>query len=156
MRVWRLVRERHATTAFSGEGARLFSGRWNSAGTSMVYTSLSLSLAVVEVFVHLNKSQAPDDMVSVAADLPIDATYMEEEKTAMLLRLPSDWRREGHRELQQIGDDWIASKQSLHLLVPSVAVRGEWNVLINPLHPDAKKTSIVATEPFHFDERMFK
>ena len=34
---WRLVRQRHAATAFSGEGARIFEGRWNSAGVPVVY-----------------------------------------------------------------------------------------------------------------------
>ena len=49
---WRIVKEKHATTAFSGEGARIFEGRWNSAGVRMVYCSEHLSLAALEILVH--------------------------------------------------------------------------------------------------------
>jgi RES domain-containing protein len=155
MRVWRIVRERHATSAFSGEGARRFAARWNSAGTPMVYTSTSLSLAMIEVFVHLRKDQIPDDLVSIEADIPIDETKIEQDKTFTLLRLPTDWKSEGNTELQGIGDEWITSSASLHLFVPSVPVKGEWNVLLNPAHPDANRIRQLAMEPLHFDERMF-
>jgi len=156
MRVWRICKQRHVATAFSGEGARLFAARWNSVGTPLVYTSLSLSLAVVEVFVHIKKGQAPDDLMSIEASLPVDETRIEEEKSMMLSRLPPDWRREGHPVLQKIGDEWVASKRSLALPVPSVVVDGEWNVLVNPEHPDAARIKVDTAKPFHFDTRMFQ
>lgn len=53
-RAWRIVKEKHAATAFSGEGARLYGGRWNSVGTSLVYTSGTKALAALESLVHLN------------------------------------------------------------------------------------------------------
>ncbi|MGA9671505.1 MAG: RES family NAD+ phosphorylase, partial [Terracidiphilus sp.] len=70
MLVWRLCRERYAGEAFSGHGARLYGGRWNSAGTPMVYASSSLALAAIELFVHLEPNQQPADLVSIAAELP--------------------------------------------------------------------------------------
>src|SRR6478672_8818937 len=70
MRIWRLSKARFANSAFSGEGARLFEGRWNFAGVPMVYTSTSLALAAIEFFVHLDPSVAPDDLVSVCAGIP--------------------------------------------------------------------------------------
>ena len=42
---WRIVKSRYASTAFDGEGARLYGGRWNSSGTRMVY---SLESAVAD------------------------------------------------------------------------------------------------------------
>ena len=49
---WRIVKERHVASAFSGEGARIFEGRWNSAGVRMVYCSEHISLAALEILVH--------------------------------------------------------------------------------------------------------
>jgi RES domain-containing protein len=54
MKAWRIIQRRHAKTAFSGEGARLYGGRWNSPGIPMVYVAQSQSLAVLEVLVHLD------------------------------------------------------------------------------------------------------
>ncbi len=122
----------------------------------MVYTSLSLSLAVVEVFVHLKKYQAPEGLVSLLADLPVDAAEIEAGKLRVVSGLPDDWRQEGHPAPREIGDEWILSKRSLALPVPSVVVDGEWNMLVNPAHPDAAKIVIGPAKPFHFDERMFR
>ena len=70
MRIWRICRARFADEAFSGQGARRFGGRWNSPGVPMVYSSSSLALAAMELFVHLEPNQQPDDLVSIAALLP--------------------------------------------------------------------------------------
>jgi RES domain-containing protein len=155
MKVWRISKRRHAATAFSGEGARLASGRWNPVGVPMVYTSSSLSLAVVEVFVHLDAPEAPD-FVSIAADLPVDEANLQSEKQSVLFKLPDDWRKIGHPLLRQMGADWIASGRSLAMPVPSAVVDGEWNILINPAHPNAASIKLELPKPFSFDARMFK
>ena len=155
MKVWRISKRRHAATAFSGEGSRLAAGRWNPAGVPMVYTSSSLSLAVVEVFVHLDAPVAPE-FVSIMAGLPVDEESIEIEKKAVLVVLPDDWRQVGHPLLRQIGAEWIASGRSLAMPVPSAVVDGEWNILINPAHPDAARITPSRPKPFHFDQRMFR
>lgn len=154
MRVWRICNARHAETAFSGEGSRLFSGRWNAPGVAMVYAATSLSLASIEVFVHLGPEDTPEHLVSIEANLP----DLEEATCARidLLRLPPGWRNERHPDLPQIGSDCVRSQRSLALMVPSVAVDGEWNVLLNPSHPDAAGIKIADPKPFHFDARMFR
>jgi RES domain-containing protein len=119
----------------------------------MAYTSLSLSLAVLEVFVHMPKAAEPDDYVAVMAELPVDASAMER---LDMRTLPNDWKQVDSPATQSMGASWARSKRSLALLVPSVVVPGEWNAVVNPLHPDAGKIKIVETNPFHFDERMFK
>jgi RES domain-containing protein len=152
MQVWRICDARHAATAFSGEGARLYSGRWNPAGVSMVYASTSLALAAVEVFVHLEPRDTPREWVSMEAELPVEAACERVELSA----LPKDWKRERHPALMRLGEEWARSRRSLALLVPSVVIAGDWNVLVNPEHPDARKIRLAKPVAFWFDERMFR
>jgi RES domain-containing protein len=155
MRVWRLCRARHAATAFSGEGARLASARWNSEGVAMAYAAEHLSLAVLEVFVHLSAGERPQDFMSVAAEIAVDAGAYEKAKREMLASLPANWRFD-HKETHAVGDAWARARGSLLLPVPSVIIEGEWNALVNPQHPDARKVTVLETKPFRFDARMFK
>ena len=67
--LWRLVTPRFARTAFSGEGARLYGGRWNRKGVPMVYTAGSLSLAVLEMLVQDEPLRAR--YRTIAATLPV-------------------------------------------------------------------------------------
>jgi RES domain-containing protein len=152
-KAWRLSKLRYADAALHGEGARVLGGRWNSVGVPMVYASLSLSLAVLEVFVHMTAPAEPDDYVYVAVNLGVEESEAERVRLA---QLPRDWRRIDHPKLQMLGDEWAHSMRSLVLLVPSVVVEGEWNALINPLHPDAARMVIEKPHPFQFDERMFR
>ncbi len=152
MRIWRLCRSPYAAEAFSGEGARRFGGRWNSRGVPMVYASTSLALAAIELFVHLEPNQQPDDLVAIAAVLPEGepALRLEPEK------LPHNWWTGDFEPLRAIGDKWIHEKNSLAIEVPSAALRMEWNVLVNPLHQAIAELKIEAPQPFRFDARMFR
>jgi len=154
MRVWRICRSPYAAEAFSGEGARRFGGRWNSRGVPMVYSSSSLALAAIELFVHLEPGQAPADLVSLSAELPEG----EPAKTLNAADLPDGWWSDAPdgSTTQEIGDAWIRSGASLAMKVPSVPIRQEWNVLINPLHPRAAAIKIDLPQPFLFDARMFE
>jgi RES domain-containing protein len=152
MQVWRICKKRYSDAALTGEGARLYSGRWNPAGVRMVYTSSSLALAALEFFVHLDPSVAPDDLVSVSATIP---STLKTERIA-LKELPADWRAAENTELQSIGSTWALNKRSVALEVPSVVIEGDWNVLLNPAHPEFSKIQIAKPKPFHFDKRMFR
>ena len=152
MRVWRISRARFAESALSGEGARLFAGRWNHQGTPLVYTSTSLALAAMELFVHLEPEVAPDDLVSVAIEIPDGLTQEEIDPAS----LPSDWRRTDHPSLREIGSRWAIERRSLSLRVPSAAVDGEWNLLLNPHHSEFPLVRVIGTKAFHYDARMFR
>lgn len=151
LKVWRLCRAIHAAEAFSGEGARRFGGRWNSRGSAMVYTSTSLSLAAVELFVHLEPNLAPDDLVAISATLPEG----EPGRTVESPQLAVDWRAD-EAGTRGLGDAWIRSGASLALKVPSVPIPLEWNVLINPAHPGLANVRIDGPQEFVFDVRMFR
>jgi RES domain-containing protein len=144
---WRIVKEKHAATAFSGEGARLYGGRWNSVGTSLVYTSGSKALAALESLVHLNP---PVIFRYVAIPIEFDGSLVEKVTT-----LPSDWTQEPPPPAtRNIGDLWAKAARSALLELPSVIIPGEPNYLLNPAHPDFRKIIIGKPEPFTFDPRL--
>lgn len=151
-RIWRIVKERYAAEAFSGLGARRFGGRWNSPGVPMVYASSSLSLAAIELFVHLEPNLQPADLVALAATLPEG----EPAQRLELASLPQDWCSDDLTSSRAVGDRWIREGRSLALEVPSAALRVEWNVLVNPLHPSMAQLKIDPPQPFVFDARMFR
>ena len=151
MLLWRLCSARYP--ALTGEGARRAGGRWNHKGTKMVYCSGSLALAVLEVFVHLDSSLLPDDLVAVAVEVP-DEIVIDRLDPATL---PPDWRDiPGPEALRDTGTDWVASGTGVALAVPSAIIEQEWNYLLNPDHPEFAKLLARAPEPFRFDARMQK
>jgi len=152
MKIWRICREIHAGAAFSGDGARLFGGRWNSQGVKVVYASSSLALAAVETFVHLEPNLRPEDLVSIEAEIPKDLAT----ERLDLHSLPRKWYELRDDSLKAIGDRWIRGGKNVTLLVPSAAIRGEWNALLNPEHRDFHRLRIGKPKPFEFDLRMFR
>lgn len=135
----------------SGDGARLFSGRWNEAGVAMVYCASSLALAAMEIFVHMDPSVAPDDLVAVEIAAPDDVAVEE----VGLRLLPKRWRAT-EVETAEMGTAWARSGRTALLRVPSAVVEGEWNVLLNPAHAEFGRVTVTRVAPFHFDERMFR
>ena len=152
MRFWRICRRRYAADAATGEGARLYGGRWNSRGVRVVYASTSLALAAVETFVNLEPNLRPADLVSIEGEIP-DALQIARIDVKML---PADWHETRDESLRLFGDDWIRGGKSVALLVPSAAIRGEWNVLLNPVHADFSRIAFRDPTPFEFDVRMFR
>ncbi len=153
MIVWRICKKRHRATAFSGIGAEKHCGRWNRKGERIVYTSSSLSLAALELFVHLDPKMIPTDLIRVRASIP-DTVSIE---TLSAKSLPANWRRyPAPARLQAIGSKWLREMRSFVLIVPSAVNPEEQNILLNPLHPDAGSLSRTQSKPFQFDPRMWK
>jgi RES domain-containing protein len=144
---WRIVRVKHASAALRGDGARIYGGRWNSVGTSVVYTSGSKALAALEFLVHLNP---PVIFEYVAIPIAMDAALIEK-----VGALPAEWTEEPPPPATMgIGDLWAKEARSAVLEVPSVIIPGEPNYLLNPAHPDFQKLVIGKAEPFSFDSRL--
>jgi RES domain-containing protein len=151
VRAWRIVKEVHAGTAFSGEGAVRVGGRWNSRGTLMVYTSATQSLALLESLVHLNPTFLFRYAV-IGLEFPGSALEILRHD-----KLPPDWTSEPPATAsKRLGDQWVREGRSAVLAVPSVLVRSEINYLINPAHPDFAKIKISKPEPFSLDPRLLK
>ena len=148
--VWRICAARWAATAFDGEGARRFGGRWSSKGVPVVYCSESRALAMLEVLAHVDAPEllARTEWVLVSACVPGDLI----ERPA---RFPLNWRDfPAPAETRRFGDDWAAGGSSTALRVPSAVVPGEFNYLLNPAHPDFARISRGRPEPFAFDSRL--
>ena len=149
---WRIVKPRHVEGAFSGEGARLYGGRWNSIGIPMVYAAGSKALAALEILVHVDAAELLDEYLC----LPVRFDRRLA-RTLDLKSLPSDWRAPlPPLSTQAIGDAWAAENGSVVLEVPSVLIPGEGNFLVNPRHPGFGKLRFGAPEPFEFDPRLLK
>src|SRR3954464_13539305 len=100
---WRIVKEKHAASAFSGEGARIFEGRWNSVGVRMVYCSEHLSLAALEILVHKQPVMVRDKFR--AFRVTWDEALMT---TIELKKLPKGWNVQPPGPASKnIGDEWI-------------------------------------------------
>jgi RES domain-containing protein len=153
MLVWRICKQKRVGDAFSGIGAEQHGGRWNHKGDRMDYTSTSLSLATLELFVHLQPNELPDDLYAVAATIP-DAAASE---VLSIADLPKNWRDyPAPASLQDVGSAWLREQRSFVLIVPSAVNPEEKNILLNPLHPEAATISDIRSQPFHFDPRMWK
>src|SRR2546429_61676 len=129
---WRIVKEKHAKSAFSGEGARIFEGRWNSAGVRMVYCSEHLSLAALEILVHTQPITIRDKFRVFRVSW--DGKMMI---TIDLKKLPKSWNAQPPSSVSKnVGDNWVRSSPSVVLAVPSVIVPSERTFLLNPKHQD--------------------
>jgi RES domain-containing protein len=149
---WRIVKQRFREGAFSGEGARLYGGRWNSPGRPVVYTAEHASLAVLEILAHLEFAAIVSDYVLIRAEF--DEALLE---VVEIKQLPRDWRiYPAPQSLRAIGDQWLEEKRSAVLSVPSVIVPVERLYLFNPLHADFRKIVIAEPQEFPFDTRLRK
>lgn len=148
---WRLVRPKHGSKeeAFSGEGARLFGGRWNSPGRPVVYTSESLALAALETLAHADRRRYARDYVAFKLHIP------DAEVTELGEAPPEDWQdRPVSPGARQLGDHWLTEGSTAVLSVPSVLVPLERNYLLNPKHPHFARITIEDPVVFRFDARL--
>jgi RES domain-containing protein len=151
LRVWRIARAAHA--ACDGEGARLHGSRWTPKGFPAVFASSTLSLAALERFVHTDPDLEPSDLVAIAIDIGSGVALTSVE----LADLPYDWRAfPAPPRLALFGERWLQASRTAVLLVPSVVVPHERNLILNPVHPDFAAFEIGRPEPFGFDPRMWK
>lgn len=146
---YRVVKEKYLASAFDGEGARLYGGRWNSKGVSVVYTSDSLALCSLEIFVHLPSYKLLADYIYMTVIFDSDLVI-----TADLI---DGWEERPISKVSQvIGDQWIKEGRSPVLRIPSVIMPDGHNYLININHPGFMKIKISKPQPLTFDPRFKK
>ena len=146
---WRVTAAKHAATAFDGEGARLWGGRWNSRGRAAVYTSATTSLALLETLVHADLRLLPFYVaIPVSFDVELLTRVGVEDLPARWQALPIPG------EARALGDRWLESQASCVLEVPSVIVPHESNFVLNPGHPDFGSLEIGKAVSLAIDPRL--
>jgi RES domain-containing protein len=150
---WRIAKQTYQFTGSSGEGARIYGGRWNPIGIPAIYTAESLSLATLEIIVHLEREQ-----LLYKRFVKIPVTF----ETSLVFPLsrkkrPKDWNSLPPSEsTQKIGQKWIEQAKHAVLKIPSTVISEEHNFLINPAHPDFSAIEIGKPQRFEFDERLIE
>jgi RES domain-containing protein len=152
MKAWRVASRKYASTAFTGEGAARYPGRWNSAGIPVVYLACSLAVGMLEILVHVTDRRYLNAYMAIPVEVP--DTLIEKLKP-----LPKDWQQlpEPYPDsTQTLGTNWVLSLRSLALQVPSAIVPSEFNLVLNPKHPAFSKMKIGKAEPLTIDPRLLK
>jgi RES domain-containing protein len=153
--VWRIATDTPSYEAddLSGAGAKATGGRWNSPGVPIVYTSQTRALACLETVVHLGAGGLPLNRYLVQLDIP-DAIWTDA-RVETFASLPVGWDAEpAGRASIAFGSAWIRASSSALLIVPSVIVPEEFNVLINPQHPDSAQLSAAKLRRWLYDPRL--
>lgn len=152
MIVYRLQKEKFGT-ALSGAGAAQYGGRWNPVGVELVYTSSGKALALAELLAHLPAGLMPPAYLMLEIFIP-DSTSM---KVRQKTDLSPDWNVFPPLiPTQRIGDEFTRENKYCLLKVPSAVVDGDFNLLINPMHPEFAAIRVIAAVPFPFDRRLLR
>ena len=150
LKAWRIVKTAYQGKAFTGDGARIYGGRWNSRDIPMIYTADSLALASIETIVNLPSPKLLEDFVRIP--VRFNSKLVEDLPPS---KLPKEWKsRPASPHTKIIGDNWAKEQRSAVLKVPSVVVPEEFNYLLNPAHPAFKKIEIGKPVIYHFDPRL--
>ncbi len=150
MIVYRIAKEIYLND-ISGTGAKLYGGRWNKEGLALLYTSQTLSLAVLELLANQVRRLVDDTYGYIAIEIPdsYPPVILDESD------LPPDWRQNQYSEFTiNTGSTWINSQESVAMAVPSAVLSQENNILINPSHPSFKKVKILSKGKLNLDGRI--
>lgn len=153
--LWRIAVDapEYLADDLSGKGAEITGGRWNRKGRLVLYTSTSIALACLETVVHLQHRGLPFNRYLVRITVPAEAWDARDMLDADTLPVGWDALPEGKVSLD-LGDDWLFGSGSPLLVVPSVIVPEEHNVLVNPAHALAKGMTARKLRKWLYDPRM--
>lgn len=152
MIVYRITKQQYQDD-ISGDGARMYGGRWNPIGTSALYTSETRALASLELLVHTTKDLIPPKYKILSIEIPF--AKINDIPKINISELPDNWKKSPPPdELKLIGTKYLIAQNNLAVCVPSTIISKEYNIVINPMHPDFKQVKIIKTDIFEFDERL--
>jgi len=150
MRVFRIAKKIYLDD-LSGMGAKIYGGRWNKVGLPLVYTSDHLSLAVLEMLANQIRSLVDHTYGFIELDIP-DTLISKEIQDSDLIK---SWRQSHYEEQTvSIGTNWLLSRDSVGMRVPSAVLAQENNILLNPTHADFRKIQIVNIGELNLDGRL--
>jgi RES domain-containing protein len=146
---YRIVQAEWAASAMTGEGARLFGGRWNPPGFPAVYLADSRALAALEIIVN-----APREVTALSwriFEVDVPDTLIETVNTDAL---PEDWQALPSSPGARLHGQRCLKSGVLGFKLPSAVIPEEFTLLVNPVHPDFGKLSVSEPKEFRFDPRF--
>lgn len=153
--LWRVAADTPLWAAddMAGKGAAHKGARWNHAGEHVTYAATSISLAAWETRAHFGRgARLPWNRYLVRIDVP-DAVWAARERLPRPPPVGWDAIPEGLVSRAE-GSVWLKRARAALLTVPSVIVNEEDNVLINPVHADARQISATKLRRFVYDPRV--
>jgi RES domain-containing protein len=147
MKAWRISHRAYAR--MDGSGAATYPGRWNGPGQRAIYCGTSFAIALLERLCYAAVGRVPKTDVYIEIEIP-EAAVERFDPAAH-----SGWERPRSAVAKSFGVKWLAGLRSAALLVPSVVTRMDWNVVLNPAHPDFAAISWSPPQPFTWDRRLF-
>lgn len=147
MKLWRLYRRAHGQ-GLDGAGGRHAAGRWHPQGTPVVYFGAGAAIVILEKLAHLNPDTLPADLMLglFEADVSVGDVWLQAS--------PRSHDLEDVDLTRAAGREWLESRRSCVLRVPSIVVPEEHNLVVNPLHAEAQQIALVIERPFTFDGRL--
>lgn len=153
--LWRIAVDapEYLADDLTGKGAEITGGRWNRKGRPVLYASTSIALACLETVVHLQQRGLPLNRYLVKLTVPLDTWNARETRDSSTLPVGWDALPEGKVSLD-LGDAWLVGGASPLLVIPSVIVPEEHNVLVNPAHALAKSIETQKVRKWLYDPRL--
>ncbi|KVQ87443.1 RES family NAD+ phosphorylase [Burkholderia ubonensis] len=137
-----------------GIGGLRACGRWHFAGQPVVYLAEHPALALLETLVHLeiaSVAQLPNGYQLLRVEVPDSVAVAEiAEHDA-----PADWRTNPDWT-KGAGTEWLQTKPSALLRVPSAVVPHAHNFLLNPLHPAVAEIRVAEILQAPYDSRILR
>lgn len=152
MIVYRITKKEHS--ALDGMGGLYGPGRWHKKGNLVIYTSEHASLAAWEKIVHVTSFEnLPKNLLLVKIEIPEGIEIQSVPQNVLV----KGWNSYPFAlETVNYGTSFLQKKEHLALKVPSVIIPDEFNIILNPLHPDIRNCKVISTMPFVFDQRVSK
>lgn len=141
----------NVSNCLSGLGGMVAEGRWHYAGAPIVYTASTRSLGMLERLVNDSQEILKENLSVVLIQIP---------DTLKVLRLvegelPTGWNAYPYAaDTQSLGSDFLMNGDSAVLQVPSSLCPQEYNFIINPQHPDARKIKCIDCSDFVYPNRL--
>ncbi len=134
---------------YDARGSALYPGRWNTADVPVIYTAEHYSTAMLEKLIGGN-GRIPPNQHYIEITIPPGIAYEVVTKDHL-----SGWDTPDPSVSRTLGATWVREGRSAILLVPSYVARLDRNVIINPMHDDAKKITTSLAEPVWWDDRLY-
>jgi len=145
---YRVAKSTHAGSAaamLNGEGAREFGGRWNPQGVAAVYAAQNLSLAALEILVHVPRVEILPQYRYLTIEIDETQLFV---LSIDALEAP---------ESEQLGLAYLGPDGHLGFSVPSAVLPLERTIVLNPDHPQWDAAiSYGDPAPFPFDARLLR